>query len=98
MPAPAKKYRPYFTLEQLRIIMRRLSVDVQDEVTMIRYLDDFVAQIEYGIRKESHKTKGRTSVIENLGLQSETNDQYRYENDLMSSTEEAEYEKRMGIV
>lgn len=99
MPAPAKKYRPYFTLQELREMQHLIEIHCDSDVTVAlhKYLATFIAQVEFGIRQSAHTTKGKMNAVESLGFVSETNDQYRYENDLMTPEEEVKYEKQMGV-
>lgn len=96
----SKKYRPYFTLPELRHLV---SVLVQHEPTssMCRYLQRYLLDVESGFRQANHV--GLPSVEQSLGFEKEaktkheSEQQYRYDNDLMSSQEEYEYEKSQGI-
>ena len=96
----SKKYRPYFTLPELRHLV---SVLVQHEPTssMCRYLQRYLLDVESGFRQANHV--GLPSVEQSLGFTAEprtrheSEQQYRYDNDLMSPTEEYEYEVSQGI-
>lgn len=95
-----KKYRPYFTLPELRHLV---SVLLQHEPTasLSRYLSRYLLDIESGYRAANHVGSG--SVAEKLGFESEprtrheSEAQYRYDNDLMSPQEEYEYEVSQGL-
>ncbi len=96
----SKKYRPYFTLPELRHLV---SVLVQHEPTssMCRYLQRYLLDVESGFRSPNHI--GAPSLEASLGFEKESRtrheseQQYRYDNDLMSPTEEYEYEVSQGL-
>ena len=97
-----RKYRPYFTLPELRHLV---SVLVQAEPTsgLCRYLSRYLLDVESGYRSPNHT--GSPSLEDKLGFSSSNNartkheseQQYRYDNDLMSPQEEYEYEVSQGI-
>lgn len=96
-----RKYRPYFTLPELRHVV---SVMIASEPTssLCRYLSRYLFDIENGYRTANHT--GLPSLEDKLGFSNsasktklESEQQYRYDNDLMSSTEEYEYEKSQGV-
>lgn len=96
-----KKYRPYFTLPELRHLV---SVLVQAEPTssLTRYLSRYLLDVESGYRAANHIGSG--GVAEKLGFgdpesrtKHESEQQYRYDNDLMSPQEEYEYEVSQGL-
>ena len=96
-----KKYRPYFTLPELRHLV---SVLIQTEPTssLTRYLSRYLLDIESGYRAPNHIGSG--TLTEKLGFgdpeprtRHESEAQYRYDNDLMSPQEEYEYEVSQGL-
>ena len=96
----SKKYRPYFTLDELRHLV---GVLVQCEPTsaMTRYLSRYLLDIESGYRAANHvglpTLSAKLGFDESSKTKHESEQQYRYDNDLMSSTEEYEYEVSQGI-
>jgi len=95
-----KKYRPYFTLSELRHLVSVLTA-TEPTSSMCRYLSKYLYDIENGYRAPNHS--GIPSLETKLGFSKEdktkfeSEQQYRYENDLMSPTEEYEYEKSQGL-
>lgn len=95
-----KKYRPYFTLPELRHLV---SVLIQTEPTsgLCRYLQRYLLDVESGFRQANHIGSG--TLEQKLGFEQEpktkfeSEQQYRYENDLMSPQEEYEYERSQGL-
>lgn len=54
----AKKYRPYFTLTELKIIQGSLSSSQNlGHVSLINYLSKYITDIESGYRKENMSLK-----------------------------------------
>lgn len=54
----AKKYRPYFTLPELKILQGSLSASQNlGHVGIINYLSKYITDIESGYRKENHTLK-----------------------------------------
>lgn len=130
----SQKFRPYFTLSELRALAHYTKTARTSEqypappLDLIRYLDRYILDIEQGLRKESMTLA--PTMLDRLGLsdtpagagqsgQSALDSktlfaawqanatlsvreiiavqQYRYENDLMSPTEESAHEKANGI-
>ena len=95
-----KKYRPYFTLPELRHLVAVL-VSTEPTSSMCRYLQRYLLDVESGFRQANHI--GSPSLESSLGFESEprskfeSEQQYRYDNDLMSPTEEYEYEVSQGL-
>ena len=95
-----KKYRPYFTLPELRHLVAVL-VSTEPTSSMCRYLRRSLHDIESGFRQANHIGSG--TVAEKLGFSEEprtrheSEAQYRYDNDLMSPQEEYEYEVSQGL-
>jgi len=95
-----KKYRPYLSLPELRHVV---SVLTQHEPTsaLCRYFSRYLLDVESGYRSANHT--GVDSVEVKLGFATrektkhESEQQYRYDNDLMSPTEEYEYEVSQGL-
>jgi hypothetical protein len=96
-----KKYRPYLSLPELRHLV---SVLTQHEPTsgLCRYLSRYLLDVESGYRSANHT--GSPSLEEKLGFATsaprtkhESEQQYRYDNDLMSPQEEYEYEVSQGL-
>lgn len=96
----SKKYRPYLSLPELRHLV---SVLTQHEPTsgLCRYMSRYLLDVESGYRVANHT--GAPSLEEKLGFASgaktkhESEQQYRYDNDLMSTQEEYEYEVSQGL-
>ena len=95
-----KKYRPYFTLPELRHLVAVL-VSTEPTSSMCRYLQRYLLDVESGYRTANHIGSG--TVAEKLGFSEEprtrheSEAQYRYDNDLMSPQEEYEYEVSQGL-
>jgi hypothetical protein len=95
-----KKYRPYLSLPELRHLV---SVLTQHEPTsgLCRYLSRYLLDVESGFRAPNHT--GAPTLEQRLGFASaektkhESEQQYRYDNDLMSPQEEYEYEVSQGL-
>lgn len=92
-----KKYRPYFTLEQLN----HLSGVCIDFPTK-RYLEKFIRDIDEGYRAANTEVEDPITV--KLGMipaEKETKyaleQQRRYENDEMSKEEQIEHELKNGM-
>lgn len=65
-----KKYRPYFTLEELELISGELKRGgMYSMLGIIRYLDTYILGIKSGLRKENHTLK--PSMEESLGIETE---------------------------
>lgn len=71
-----KKYRPYFSLPELKTILQSLKEQSNPPIGLIRYVDKFISEIDDGFRKESHTIKTRidirTDLAVSLGLDSES--------------------------
>jgi hypothetical protein len=96
-----KKYRPYLSLPELRHLV---SVLTQHEPTsqLCRYFARYLLDVESGFRSPNHTLQ--PSLEDKLGFGSgvvrtkhESEQQYRYDNDLMSKQEEYEYEVSQGL-
>jgi len=61
----SKKYRPYFTLQELHTILTTLKAD-GIATGLIRYLDRYIIDIERGTRTPNHV--GNPSLAEKLGF------------------------------
>ncbi len=91
----AKKYRPYLTFLELSRISE-LLISSEPTSSLSRYISRYLLEIDSGYRSANHTP--RPSVEDKLGFGEDTRTtheqtaQYRYENDLMSPAEEAEYE------
>ena len=95
-----KKYRPYLSLPELRHLVSVLT-QVEPTSGLCRYLTRYLLDVESGYRSPNHI--GAPSLEQKLGFQGEaktkheSEQQYRYENDLMSPQEEYEYERSQGL-
>lgn len=63
-----KKYRPYFSLPELKTILHSLKEQSNPPIGLIRYVDKFISDIDDGFRKESHSLKPRISLESSLGF------------------------------
>lgn len=96
----SKKYRPYFTLPELRHLVSVLT-QVEPTSSMCRYLSKYLYDVENGYRAPNHS--GAPTLESKLGFSEEprtkfeSEQQYRYDNDLMSPQEEYEYERSQGL-
>lgn len=62
-----KKYRPYFTLEELELINSELKRGGMYSFNgIIRYLDTYILGIKSGLRKENHTLK--PTMSDSLGF------------------------------
>ena len=50
----AKQYRPYLTLEALKILSSSTKQAAPTQLDLIRYLDKYISDIEHGLRKENN--------------------------------------------
>ena len=96
-----RKYRPYFTLPELRHLVVVLT-QTEPTSSLCRYLSRYLLDVESGYRTANHT--GSPSLEDKLGFSDsptrtkhESEQQYRYDNDLMSPQEEYEYEVSQGI-
>ena len=96
-----RKYRPYFTLPELRHLVGVMTA-AEPTSSLCRYLTRYLLDIEQGYRTANHT--GLPSLESKLGFSDsptktkhESEQQYRYDNDLMSPTEEYEYERSQGL-
>ena len=82
----AKKYRPYFTLTELKIIQGSLSSSQNlGYVGIINYLSKYITDIESGYRRENHTLK--PDLLESLtqsASENLTQDQTQKALDLLS--------------
>lgn len=92
---PAKKYRPYLTLEELKAL-QSFCATCSPSGSLHRYISRYIDEIQNGYRKVNHTLK--PDIAETLGFaQTEKSDADRYANDLMSPEEESIYEQQQGI-
>lgn len=92
---PAKKYRPYLTLEELKAL-QGFCASCSPSGSLHRYISRYIDEIQNGYRKVNHTLK--PDIAETLGFaHSEKSDADRYANDLMSPEEESIYEQQQGI-
>jgi hypothetical protein len=104
-----KKFRPYFTLAELKHL-HSLSFKDSQISHLTRYLESYINQIDNGFISSQLTVKGKKSIEDKLELNSSSRESSkesltkferyqseRYLNNEMSPTEEAEYEKSMGI-
>lgn len=71
MPAPETKYRPYFTLSQLKHIEQcMLAVKQQTQVDQetLRYIHKYISDIEHKYIQPSHTTMPRKTLLEKLEI------------------------------
>jgi hypothetical protein len=64
-----KKYRPYFTLQELKKIQEAISNASVSDLTLAgiyNYLYKYISDIEHGLRKENHTLQ--PSIEEKLGF------------------------------
>jgi hypothetical protein len=76
MPKAEKKYRPYFTLQELKVL-HKLAEDgtykqVPETGKLSKYLESFIYEITKGYRSPAHITNPRASIEERLGIGEET--------------------------
>lgn len=97
----ARKYRPYFTLAELKTLAN-LSHSHSQTSALTRYLNKYVSDIESGFRSESITVQpdistslGFTPPIEDKTAW-EKEQERRYLNNEMSPEEEKDYEKEQG--
>jgi len=65
--APAQKFRPYFTADELLEIISALkSSPTPRRLTLVRYLEGFLLKINHGIISPSHTAQ--PSIESKLGL------------------------------
>jgi hypothetical protein len=63
----AKKYRPYFTLAELKVLQQSVHATISPEKRALNiYLNKFISDIEHGFRQENHTLK--PSITERLGF------------------------------
>ncbi len=66
-----QKYRPYFTLGELKELVSALKQSPSTQrLSLIQYLDGFILQIERGIRKPNHTIQ--PSLLQRLELDDST--------------------------
>lgn len=63
-----KKYRPYFTLPELKTISSALKNTQSPSLPLVRYIDKYISDIEAGLRQESFTLA--PSIEQKLGLTS----------------------------
>lgn len=71
MPAPETKYRPYFTLSQLKHIeqcMLAVKQQVQVDQSVVRYIHKYIRDIEDSYILPAHTTNPRKTLEEKLEL------------------------------
>lgn len=118
-----KKYRPYFSIEEIQTIITALKNEINPDTSLLKYLERYVFEIEEGFRKANH-TLG-PSMLEKLGVEKEKEppkfnpitinklyeqtysftgmsakqievlQTYRYNNNLMTPSEELSYEESL---
>ena len=93
---PAKKYRPYLTLEELKAL-QGFCATCSPSGSLHRYISRYIDEIQNGYRKVNHTLK--PDIAETLGfIESARTDADRYANNEMSPEEENEYERINGLV
>lgn len=65
-----KKYRPYFTLLELKYLSDTLKLSHPPNIYMIRYMDKYISDIEAGFREPNHALK--PSLEEKLDMMHES--------------------------
>lgn len=93
-----RKYRPYFTLNELRVLESEVSTH-----TLKRYISRFIRDIDEGFLDAAITTKDSMEV--KLGIIPKENDKTKYEieqnrrylADEMSPEEEKSYELSQGV-
>lgn len=69
MPQPKQKFRPYLTLDELKLISKELKQSGGVHLLpLIKYFDTYTLEIESGLRKHNHETKPTPTLEERLGL------------------------------
>jgi len=87
------KFRPVLTLEQIQFIISSMPGNHDIGKSVIKVLVPMVAKIEVGAISPAYKLS-ETKILKDA----EIAERQRYENNLMSPEEEAEYESKvMGI-
>lgn len=95
----ARKYRPYFTLSELRVLESEVSTH-----SLKRYLTRFIRDIDEGFLDAAITVSDPIEV--KLGMRTAPSDKTKYEieqqrryiNDEMSPEEERTYELKQGVV
>lgn len=93
-----KKYRPYFTLQELKTLegLFTLGNITPANIGVQRYLKRYILDIESGFRKENHILE--PTLIEKLVEKSTNHSEAdKYASGLMTPQEETEYENRNGL-
>lgn len=87
------KYRPLFTIEQMSHILSSMSGNDPIGKSVIKVLVPMLAKVEVGAINPAYKLSETHAA-----KLAEASERQRYENNLMSPEEEAEYESKvMGI-
>ena len=65
----AKKYRPYFTAEELKEISISLKLSATPaRLSIAQYIERFIIQIDHGVRQEAYEAKPKPTISEQLGF------------------------------
>lgn len=63
------KYRPYFTLSELKCISDSVKLNSRPStILLLRYIDKFILDIEHGLRKENYNGSPRPTLAQKLEL------------------------------
>ena len=84
------KFRPVLTLEQIEYIIHQMDRSAPEAKSVLKVLIPLVAKIEIGAISPAYKLSEIHAI-----KQAETSERVRYENDLMTPEEEAEYESKI---
>lgn len=69
MPAPETKYRPYFTLADLKLLQSSVHATISAEkMALNRYLNKYIRDIEESYILPAHTTNPRKTLEEKLEL------------------------------
>jgi hypothetical protein len=63
-----KKYRPYFTVAELKYLISACKNQQNPNLPLISYLEEFSIKIERGLRTENYTANPRPSIQERLGI------------------------------
>lgn len=102
-----KKFRPYFTLTELKHL-HSLSLADNQLSPMTRYLGRYILEIDSGYRSENYTTNPIPSIEDKLGFSSvtisaagktayEKDQENRFLNNEMTEEEESIYLSSMGV-
>jgi len=89
----AKKYRPYFTLPELKEIIAALkSQPTPNRMTLIKYLEKYCLEITHSVREESYTANPRKTLSQRLELDDTPSAPI---NPIIQITGEAAYQKQL---